>query len=136
MSNRLVPMPTNKPQRPAKAPEAQPAAAIAGLQSWHTFAFLIVIAVLLFARALDCRRIPGRIVLESELAVPPLSPNGLLRADRCQRTAERRPAKALSRIAQLDQRAALPDQCLHSAEADVRPQGGKQSLTLLRHRPR
>ena len=46
MSNRLVPMPTNKPQRPAKAPEAQPAAAIAGLQSWHTFAFLIVIAVL------------------------------------------------------------------------------------------
>ena len=31
------------------------------------------------------------------------------------------PAKALSRIAQLDQRTALPDQCLHSAEADVRP---------------
>jgi pyruvate dehydrogenase E2 component (dihydrolipoamide acetyltransferase) len=28
---------------------------------------------------------------------------------------------ALSRIAQLDQRTALPDQCLHSAEADVRP---------------
>jgi hypothetical protein len=27
---------------------------------------------------------------------------------------------ALSRIAQLDQRTALPDQCLHSAEADVR----------------
>ena len=27
----------------------------------------------------------------------------------------------LSRIAQLDQRTALPDQCLHSAEADVRP---------------
>ena len=26
-----------------------------------------------------------------------------------------------SRIAQLDQRTALPDQCLHSAEADVRP---------------
>src|SRR6478672_5839566 len=26
----------------------------------------------------------------------------------------------LSRIAQLDQRTALPDQCLHSAEADVR----------------
>jgi hypothetical protein len=25
------------------------------------------------------------------------------------------------RIAQLDQRTALPDQCLHSAEADVRP---------------
>ena len=29
----------------------------------------------------------------------------------------------LSRIAQLDQRTALPDQCLHSAEADVRPPG-------------
>ena len=28
---------------------------------------------------------------------------------------------ALSRIAPLDQRTALPDQCLHSAEADVRP---------------
>ena len=27
----------------------------------------------------------------------------------------------LSRIAQLDQRTALPDQCLHSAEADVTP---------------
>ena len=27
----------------------------------------------------------------------------------------------LSRIAQLDQRTALPDQCLHSAEADMRP---------------
>jgi hypothetical protein len=48
MSSRLVPMPTNKPQRPAKAPEAQPAAAIApsGLKTWHTFAFLIGIAVL------------------------------------------------------------------------------------------
>jgi hypothetical protein len=31
----------------------------------------------------------------------------------------------LSRIAQLDQRTALPDQCLHSAEADMRrPRGG------------
>ena len=27
----------------------------------------------------------------------------------------------LSRIAPLDQRTALPDQCLHSAEADVQP---------------
>ena len=35
----------------------------------------------------------------------------------------------LSRIAQLDQRTALPDQCLHSAEADVRPQGGSPGLT-------
>ena len=33
----------------------------------------------------------------------------------------RRDRKHLSRIAQLDQRTALPDQCLHSAEADVRP---------------
>jgi len=32
-------------------------------------------------------------------------------------------------IAQLDQRTALPDQCLHSAEADVRPQGGSPGLT-------
>src|SRR6476619_6614005 len=32
-----------------------------------------------------------------------------------------RRAFALSRIAQLDQRTALPDQCLHLAEADVRP---------------
>ena len=30
-------------------------------------------------------------------------------------------ALVLSRIAQLDQRTALPDQCLHSAETDVRP---------------
>lgn len=34
---------------------------------------------------------------------------------------ETRSMKTLSRIAQLDQRTALPDQCLHSAEADVRP---------------
>ena len=37
---------------------------------------------------------------------------------------ERHPRQAqaqLSRIAQLDQRTALPDQCLLSAEADVRP---------------
>ena len=32
--------------------------------------------------------------------------------------------------AQLDQRTALPDQCLHSVEADVRPQGGSPGLTL------
>jgi len=35
-----------------------------------------------------------------------------------------RPAKALSRIAQPDQRIALPDQCLQSAEPDVRPPRG------------
>ena len=34
----------------------------------------------------------------------------------------------LSRIAQLDQRTALPDQCLHSAEADVRPPRRKSGL--------
>ena len=39
-----------------------------------------------------------------------------------ERERHRRQAQAqLSRIAQLDQRTALPDQCLHSAEADVRP---------------
>ena len=39
-----------------------------------------------------------------------------------ERECHRRQAQAsLSRIAQLDQRTALPDQCLHSAEADVRP---------------
>jgi len=35
------------------------------------------------------------------------------------------PTVMLSRIAQLDQRTALPDQCLPSAEADVRPPGRK-----------
>jgi hypothetical protein len=34
----------------------------------------------------------------------------------------RRPQAQLSRIAQLDQRTTLPNQCLHSAEADVRRQ--------------
>ena len=39
-----------------------------------------------------------------------------------ERERHRRRAQAqLSRIAQLDQRTALPDQCLHSAEADMRP---------------
>jgi len=42
--------------------------------------------------------------------------------DLAERERHRRRAQAqLSRIAQLDQRTALPDQCLHSAEADVRP---------------
>ncbi len=40
------------------------------------------------------------------------------------------PSYLLSRIAQLDQRLPSPDQCLHSAEADVRPQGGSPGLTL------
>jgi hypothetical protein len=39
-----------------------------------------------------------------------------------ERERHRRRAQAqLSRIAQHDQRTALPDQCLHSAEADIRP---------------
>ena len=39
-----------------------------------------------------------------------------------ERERHRRRAQAqLSRIAQLDQRTTRPDQCLHSAEADVRP---------------
>src|SRR5258705_1490608 len=39
-----------------------------------------------------------------------------------ERERHRRRAQAqLSRIAQLDQRTTLADQCLHSAEADVRP---------------
>ena len=39
-----------------------------------------------------------------------------------ERERHRRQAQAqLSRIAQLDQRTALPDQCQHSADADVRP---------------
>jgi hypothetical protein len=50
-----------------------------------------------------------------------------------ERERHRRRAQAqLSRIAQLDQRTALPDQCLHSAEADVRPQGGSPGLTQRR----
>ena len=35
---------------------------------------------------------------------------------------------ANGRIARLDQRTALPDQCLHSAEADVRPPRGNPGL--------
>jgi hypothetical protein len=38
------------------------------------------------------------------------------------------PSSVLSRVAQLDQRTALPDQCLHSAEADVRPPGGESGF--------
>jgi hypothetical protein len=35
----------------------------------------------------------------------------------------------LSRIAQLDQRTALADQCQHSAEADVSPQRGSRLVS-------
>ena len=50
-----------------------------------------------------------------------------------ERERHRRQAQAqLSRIAQLDQRTALPDQCLHSAEADVRPPRRKSGLDPLR----
>ena len=53
-----------------------------------------------------------------------------------ERERHRRRAQAqLSRIAQLDQRTALADQCLHSAEADGGPQGGSPGLTHKRHRP-
>ena len=41
----------------------------------------------------------------------------------------RRAQAQLSRIAQLDQRTALPDECLLSAEADVGPQRGSPGLT-------
>ena len=63
-----------------------------------------------------------------------------------ERERHRRRAQAqLSRIAQLDQRTALPDQCLHSAEADVRPPRRKSGfdppadigpLARQRHHPR
>ena len=55
---------------------------------------------------------------------------------RARRERDRRRAQAqLSRIAQLDQRTALPDQCLHSAEADVRPQPAIVTDQLRRWRP-
>jgi hypothetical protein len=41
-------------------------------------------------------------------------------------------AGGLSRIAQLDQRTALPDQCLHSAEADMRPPRRKSGFDAKR----
>jgi hypothetical protein len=50
-----------------------------------------------------------------------------------ERVRHRRRAQAqLSRIAQLDQRTALADQCLHAAEADVRPPIPGASLALWR----
>jgi hypothetical protein len=52
-----------------------------------------------------------------------------------ERERHRRRAQAqLTRITQLDQRTALPDQCLLSAEADVRPQGGSPGLIVSRRR--
>jgi hypothetical protein len=39
----------------------------------------------------------------------------------------------LSALRRQMERTTLPDQCLHSAEADVRPQGGSPSLALLGH---
>ena len=48
-----------------------------------------------------------------------------------ERERHRRRAQAqLSRIAQLDQRTALADQCLHSAEADVRPPRRKSGFAV------
>ena len=50
-----------------------------------------------------------------------------------EREPHRRRAQAqLSRIAQLDQRTALPDQCLHSAEADIRPPRRKSGFDPIR----
>lgn len=50
-----------------------------------------------------------------------------------ERERHRRQAQAqLSRIAQLDQRTALPDQCLHSAEADVRPPRRKSGFDCVK----
>src|SRR6476659_10932727 len=39
-----------------------------------------------------------------------------------------------SKIAQLDQRTALPDQCLHSAKADVQPPRRKSGLVMAQPR--
>ena len=56
-----------------------------------------------------------------EALLPPDDLHVVLQLDvRARRERDRRRAQAqLSRIAQLDQRIALPDQCLHSAEADM-----------------
>jgi hypothetical protein len=54
-----------------------------------------------------------------------------LRQHRCDVFAINAPIQTeigLSRIAQLDQRTALADQCLHSAEADVRPPRRKSGV--------
>ena len=56
----------------------------------------------------------------------------LLRRHGLQRAAEGPFAAGLSRIAQLDQRTALPDQCLHSAEADVRPPRRKSGFDCVK----
>ena len=61
------------------------------------------------------RRIEALMVPDSVDVV--LQHDGLAERERHRRRAQAQ----LSRIAQLDQRTALPDQCLHSAEADVRP---------------
>ena len=61
------------------------------------------------------RRIEALMVPDSVDVV--LQLDGLAERERHRRRAQAQ----LSRIAQLDQRTALPDQCLHSAEADVRP---------------
>ena len=61
------------------------------------------------------RRIEALMVPDSVDVV--LQLDGLAERERPRRHAQAQ----LSRIAQLDQRTALPDQCLHSAEADMRP---------------
>jgi hypothetical protein len=62
------------------------------------------------------------------LMVPDLQLDGLAERERHRRRAQAQ----LSRIAQLDQRTALPDQCLHSAEADVRPPRRKSGFDPVR----
>ena len=67
-------------------------------------------------------------------APPPVSSYaGLARCARSCSPDGRAKLGALSRIAPLDQRTALPDQCLHSAEADVRPP--RRKAGVLRHAP-
>jgi hypothetical protein len=56
------------------------------------------------------------------MAVPFASATATPRPDNGSAAASR--MRISSGIAQLDQRTAPPDQCLHSAEADVLPQGG------------
>jgi hypothetical protein len=44
-NRRLVPMPTKRRSRQSKAAPATAAIAPSGLKTWHTFAFLIVVAI-------------------------------------------------------------------------------------------
>jgi uncharacterized protein YbjT (DUF2867 family) len=62
----------------------------------------------------------------------PFSTTSKPMADACLRNhVHSRGTPKLSRIAQLDQRTSLPDQCLHSAETDVRPPRRKVLAVLV-----